>query len=53
MIVRPALNFAVLGLIFCRPSVPFGFAHRPEKLRLTEEIARLEFAPVRVPRLQP
>jgi hypothetical protein len=49
MIARcPAVNFAVVGSILCRPSVPLGFAHGPEKLRLTEEIVRLEFAPVRV-----
>jgi hypothetical protein len=45
---RPAVNFAVVGSILCRLSVLFGFAHRLEKLRLTEEIVRLEFAPMRV-----
>ena len=45
---RPALNFALVGFDSQPPIGSVRFCPQSEKLRLTEEIARLEFAPVRV-----
>jgi hypothetical protein len=49
----PGAQFRIRGSSLCSAIRSVRIPHRSEKLRLTEETARLEFAPVRVLRLQP